>query len=97
MRLSKNILDKLDKEKIDVFEARRDVTEFWNQRRGTTEPRFFCGWYWYTKRNPNDLNGPFKTNSAALRDAYVRVSLKLNSMIDAGSLQMIDRKQKGGR
>jgi hypothetical protein len=97
MRLSKIVLSDLTKIRVEVFEASRITTKFWNDRRGPKEPRFFCGWYWYTQRDPNAINGPFKTVSAAHRDAYVRLVMRVNTMIDAGNVSSAPMKAKGGR
>ena len=97
MRLPDSVLTELTKHKVEVFEASRITTSFWNERRGPKDPRFFCGWYWYTKHNTNAINGPFKTVSAAHRDAYVRIVLRVNTVLEEDSVMSAPKKEKRGR
>lgn len=45
----------------------RETAKWWNAKRGEGEPMAFTGWYWVVGRQEA---GPFKTRSAAIRDAY---------------------------
>jgi hypothetical protein len=58
-------------EKVRVVYMNRGIAKVWNSsksRRGD-EPAVFCGYYWI---NGREEGGPFKTYSAALRDAWYR-------------------------
>ena len=39
----------------------------------------FCGWYWHRQKGgrvvQTDVDGPFSSESAAVRDAYVKLQL----------------------
>lgn len=94
MRLPDHIEKDIKDHAIDTFEASRWTASYWNERRNAREPRFFCGWYWYAKHTANTINGPFKTRSAAIRDAYVRLVLRSNQMIDGDTLKDAPRKLK---
>lgn len=96
VRLPDTIIEELRKHKVEVFEASRITTSFWNERRGPKDPRFYGGWYWYTKSNTQTINGPFKTLSAAYRDAFVRVVLRSNAIIEEETV-ISAPKRKGGR
>jgi hypothetical protein len=92
MRLPDYVEKNTKERAVETFEASRWTAAYWNERRNASEPRFFCGWYWYTKQDTNIINGPFKTRSAAIRDAYVRIVLRSNQMIDGETLVGSPRK-----
>jgi hypothetical protein len=77
--LPHSVTGAVDQKKVRVYFADRGMTKHWNERRGT-EPRYFGGWYWYIEneqgRAETQENGPFKTKSAAQRDAYVKLQLR---------------------
>lgn len=72
--LPHNVTDAVAQAGVRIAFARRWEIKFWNDRRKKGEPRFFGGWYWWD-RNDTALNGPFRTQSACLRDAYTRLEL----------------------
>lgn len=80
MRLPDAILEAVKSARVDVFEANRGTTQWWNERRSRDEPRYFAGWYWVRKDRRNKVDseqyGPFKTQSAAIRDAFVKLQLR---------------------
>jgi hypothetical protein len=92
MKLGRGIENQVTDIGVETFEASRVTTVWWNRHRSTREPRFFCGWYWYTKKDTTTINGPFKTRSAAIRDAYVRGVMRANQMIDGETLAASPRK-----
>lgn len=51
----------------------RQVTKWWNQRRGPDDTVQFCGWYWV---RGNEEDGPFRSRSACIRDAYYKFVLR---------------------
>lgn len=80
MRLPLKVIRAVEEARVDIFEANRGMTQWWNEHRASTEPRYFAGWYWVRKDKRNRVDseqyGPFKTESAAIRDAYVKLQLK---------------------
>lgn len=60
----------LDKVKIAYLD--RDTAKWWNTRKRPDDTAIFCGWYW---SRGGDEAGPFRTRSAAIRDAYYRFVL----------------------
>jgi hypothetical protein len=86
MRLSTMVLRRLEDHSVETFHATRETTRFWNEHRSAREPRFFCGWYWYSRHDTHMIHGPFKTWSAACRDAYIKMVLRSNSLIDHNTL-----------
>lgn len=55
---------------IKTFFVAREITKWWNARRADKHTiALLGGWYW---ENGQDEAGPFRTQSAALRDAYYR-------------------------
>jgi hypothetical protein len=59
-------------EKVRVVYLDRDTAKWWNQRRDKQDTAMFCGYYWI---RGSDEAGPFRTRSAAIRDAYYRFVL----------------------
>jgi hypothetical protein len=80
MRLSMRIISAVETARVEIFEANRGTTQWWNERRARDEPRYFAGWYWVRKDKRNRVDseqyGPFKTQSAAIRDAFVKLQLR---------------------
>jgi hypothetical protein len=77
--LPKNVVGAVDRKKVKVYFADRTMTKFWNERRNRDDLRFFGGWYWYIETNgraEETENGPYKTESAAYRDAFLSLSLR---------------------
>ncbi len=54
-------------DKVRVVYLDRATSKWWNERRRADDTAAFCGWFWV---NGKKEAGPFKTRSAALRDAY---------------------------
>jgi len=56
---------------IEVFFISRAVTKWWNARRkrGANDIALLGGWYWSLG---GEEHGPFRSQSAAWRDAYYR-------------------------
>jgi len=80
MRLPNAIVGAVNKEGIQVYYADRHVTKVWNGLRLQGEPLRYGGWYWmkiHKGRVTNvDEDGPFKSESAAIRDAFVKLQLR---------------------
>lgn len=83
MRLPSEVIERVERFRIDVFYADRGMTRYWNRSRSKrNELRFYCGWYWLTKdergRAGEAEHGPFHSKSAAIRDAFERMHLRSN-------------------
>lgn len=57
---------------VRVVYMPRAIAKMWNRHRGPGEPVTFCGWYWFDNAQPSVEGGPFKSESAAIRDAWYR-------------------------
>lgn len=51
----------------------RSAAQWWNKQRGRGEMQTFTGWYWSC--GPRE-EGPFRSESAAIRDAYYALVLR---------------------
>lgn len=80
MRLSNGILDAAKAAGVEVYFADRTTTKVWNKSRHTGEPLQYGGWYWVQKKGrlvvSTDTEGPFRSESAAVRDAFVKLQLR---------------------
>lgn len=80
MRLPDAVLDAVHKEGIEVYFAGRHTTRVWNGLRLQGEPLRYGGWYWMRKQKgritETDEDGPFRSESAAIRDAFVKLQLR---------------------
>ena len=81
MRLADSFIQAVKKSGVKVYFASRNTTKVWNQARLSDEPLRYGGWYWMrTQRGrvtETDEDGPFRTESAAIRDAFVKLQLRL--------------------
>lgn len=80
MRLAKKVLDSVKEAKVTVYYADRRITKNWNKERDRDEPLFYGGWYWQRSMGnrviETDTDGPFRSESAALRDAWKKLQLR---------------------
>lgn len=74
-RLGKSVLDDT-LEQVEIVYLDRATTKWWNGRRtpNAGEPVAFCGFFWIRSELEG---GPFRSRSAAIRDAYYRFVLKI--------------------
>ena len=79
MRLPDKVLAATKKAGIITYFADRRITKFWNSEKDRDEPIKYGGWYWHrqVKRKvvSTDEEGPFRSQSAAIRDAYIKLQL----------------------
>jgi hypothetical protein len=80
MRLSDSVMLAVKKAGVTVYRADRAITKLWNRERSSGEPVQFGGWYWHVTSKGRvtitDQDGPFTSQSAAIRDAYVKLQLR---------------------
>ena len=80
VRLSRGYIESVKKAGIEVYFAGRDTTKHWNSQRGAKEPTHYGGWYWMRTLKGRviqmDEEGPFRSESAAIRDAFVKLQLR---------------------
>lgn len=69
------------------------LAKWWNGRRKQGEVCTFSGWYWFRK---GEEGGPYKSPSAAHRDAYYRFVLNREAP-DFGGLQAIRNAERASR
>lgn len=76
-------IEAVKKAGVEVYYADRSITKVWNSdsaRDRMTEPLKYGGWYWMRSKKgrvvATDEDGPFRTESAAIRDAYVKLQLR---------------------
>lgn len=81
MRLPDAVIDIVKRKGVRIYFASRNTTKVWNQQRITNEPLRYGGWYWMrsTRGRVTDVDedGPFRSESAAIRDAFVKLQLRL--------------------
>lgn len=79
MRLPDDVQHRVKKAGITVYYADRRITKLWNKDRLKGEPCQYGGWYWQKVQGrrimETDTDGPFRSESAAIRDAYVKLQL----------------------
>lgn len=80
MRLSDAIVESVKHAGVTVYFADRLTTKVWNRTRHSKEPIQYGGWYWHRTEKGRvveaDTEGPFRSESAAIRDAYVKLQLR---------------------
>lgn len=83
--ITQSARDQLDRIGVQVYYVSRQETKWWNRRRsrGDGDLAMLSGWHWEARRREA---GPFRSRSAAERDAYYRLSLH----IEPPSLQRSD-------
>lgn len=72
MKLTDAIQRDLESARVFVEFANRATIKIWNSMRDPDEPPIFTGWYW---AQGYQEGGPFRCESAAMRDAWYRVCL----------------------
>jgi len=81
VRLPDAVIAIVKKTGVKVYFASRNTTKVWNQQRISKEPLRYGGWYWMrsTRGRVTDVDedGPFRSESAAIRDAFVKLQLRL--------------------
>lgn len=79
MKLSYRVTEAIKKAGVHVYFADRKITKTWNKDKDVEDPLFYGGWYWNRAKKgkvvATDEDGPFRTESAAMRDAYVKLQL----------------------
>jgi hypothetical protein len=73
MKLREAIQRDLEAHRVFVELANRQTVNIWNAMRGAKDLPAFCGWYWLCGYREG---GPFRTESAAMRDAWYRIVRK---------------------
>ena len=80
MRLPNKIQNAVHRDGIEIYFANRQTTKVWNGLRLQGEPLRYGGWYWMRKSRgrivDTDQDGPFKSESAAIRDAFVKLQVR---------------------
>lgn len=81
MRLADAFIETVKKAGVRVYFASRNTTKVWNGTRLEGEPLRYGGWYWMRSQRgrvtETDEDGPFRSESAAIRDAFVKLQLRL--------------------
>lgn len=80
MRLPDSIITVVKKSGVKVYFASRNTTKVWNGARLNGEPLRYGGWYWLRQQRGRvtdvDEDGPYRSESAAIRDAFVKLQLR---------------------
>lgn len=80
MRLSSRYVEIVKKAGVKVYFANRSTTKVWNGDRREDEPLRYGGWYWMRSQKGRvvafDEDGPFRSESAAIRDAFIKLQLR---------------------
>jgi hypothetical protein len=74
------VYDSVREARVRVYFADRRTTKVWNGSKRVGEPMHYGGWYWYREWGgrvvETDEEGPFRSESAAIRDAYLKLQLR---------------------
>jgi hypothetical protein len=93
VRLSNTLIETVKKSGVKVFFANRRTTTVWNSTRLVGEPLRYGGWYWMRSQRGKvvamDEDGPFRSQSAAIRDAFVKLQLRGTKVIAALSVAFL--------
>lgn len=93
MRLSNSLIEIVKKSGVKVFFANRRTTTVWNSTRLPDEPLRYGGWYWMRSQRGKvvamDEDGPFRSQSAAIRDAFVKLQLRGTKAVAALTLAFL--------
>lgn len=81
MRLPDNVHAATKKAGVVVYYAPRAMTKLWNSERERNDLLTFGGWYWHRfnkagRMIDHDKQGPFKSEQAAIRDAFISLQLR---------------------
>jgi len=91
MWLPNALIDAVEEAKIKVFYVSFAATRLWATERDKDEPLVFSGYYW--AMGPREA-GPFRSMSAAYRDAYYRVVRRMAPPVVASRNTMFERKNE---
>ena len=87
MRLPDDFIETVKKAGVKVYFASRNTTRVWNSTRMREEPLRYGGWYWMRTQRGRvtdfDEDGPFRSESAAIRDAFMKLQLRLPGLLVA--------------
>lgn len=94
MRLSNSLIKTVKESGVKVFFANRRTTNVWNSTRLSDEPMRYGGWYWMRSQRGRvvamDEDGPFRSESAAIRDAFVKLQLRtIKALAALGLLSLL--------
>jgi len=82
VRLPNNLIATVKKAGVKIYFADRRITKIWNQERDQEDLMVYGGWYWQRHKKGRvvqvDEDGPFRTESAAIRDAYIKLQLRVD-------------------
>lgn len=85
MRLPTSYIDQVKKSGVKIYFATRTTTKVWNGVRLKGEPIRYGGWYWVRTSKgrvvQTDEDGPFRSESAAIRDAFVKLQLRIAGLL----------------
>lgn len=67
---------------VKVYFADRRTTKWWNGSKDDDDLTLYGGWYWYREHKgtvlETDQDGPYRSESAAYRDAFQKLQLRRN-------------------
>jgi len=87
MWLKNQLMDDVNQRIDEIFYLTWEAAKKFNERRDKDDPLVFSGWYWARGR---EEGGPFKSKSAAYRDAWFRLVRR----VAPPSLYTYDRTKK---
>lgn len=93
-KLSREVT-RLVTERVRLVYITGDIAQWWNHRREPDEPITFSGHYWVDGLKEA---GPFKSKSAAIRDAYYTVVMRIDvPAVGAQVRPVASRGRRGAR
>ena len=80
MRLPDKVHDAARLAGVKVYYANRSTTKMWNSDKKKGDLTQYGGWYWYRewkgRVTDTDQDGPFRSENAAVRDAFMKLQLR---------------------
>ena len=80
MRLPDYVIDAVQNAKVNIYFADREFYRRWRATKGASDLTVYSGYYWnrVTREGAIDIDehGPFRSQMAAIKDAYIRLQLR---------------------
>jgi hypothetical protein len=80
MRLPDYVIDAVENAKVHIYFADREFYRRWRATKGASDLTIYSGYYWHRVTRDGaieiDEHGPFRSQMAAIKDAYIRLQLR---------------------
>jgi hypothetical protein len=80
MRLPDYVIDSVQNAKVHIYFVDREFYRRWRATKGASDLTIYSGYYWHRITREGsiviDEHGPFRSQMAAIKDAYMRLQLR---------------------